>query len=208
MWLSVEGDLRFLSHRDLMRAAKRTFSRADLPIRYSQGFNPQPKLSLPCPRPVGVCSREDLLVVVMDGHPAPGRMLDLLNAAAPAGMRFLRADRLADSARPLPLSMRCELPVPPDRIGPLRDRLAELRRMKSWPVERPISHRRARATAYEALDLRPLVADIRLEGERLCMELVRHDGRWARPGEVLRLTGLDEKADLARTVRTKVQYEM
>ena len=64
--LSVEGDLRFLSHHDMMRAMERLVCRAKLPLKYTQGFNPRPVLSLSLPRPVGVASRAELLVVTLE----------------------------------------------------------------------------------------------------------------------------------------------
>ena len=57
---SIEGDLRFLSHHNTMKMLERCMVRAKLPIRYSQGFNPQPRFSLPLPRPVGVASDAEL----------------------------------------------------------------------------------------------------------------------------------------------------
>jgi uncharacterized protein (DUF2344 family) len=42
----VEGDLRFLSHHDCLRAMERLAARARLPVRYTQGFNPRIKMSI------------------------------------------------------------------------------------------------------------------------------------------------------------------
>ena len=63
---AVEGDVRFLSHLDVLRAIERIAARAGLPLRYSRGFNPRPKFSVPHPRPVGVAARRDLLVLSLD----------------------------------------------------------------------------------------------------------------------------------------------
>ncbi|MBN1844663.1 MAG: DUF2344 domain-containing protein, partial [Sedimentisphaerales bacterium] len=46
LWFDVEGDLRFLSHRDTLRCWQRALTRATVPLRYSQGFNPHPRLVL------------------------------------------------------------------------------------------------------------------------------------------------------------------
>ena len=51
LWFAIAGDLRYLSHRDTMRAWQRVFVRAQMPLRYSQGFNPHLRFSLPLPRP-------------------------------------------------------------------------------------------------------------------------------------------------------------
>jgi len=57
----VGGALRFLSHAETLRLFQRACVRAGINIRYSQGFNPRPRLSLPLPRPVGVESDDELL---------------------------------------------------------------------------------------------------------------------------------------------------
>jgi radical SAM-linked protein len=57
----IGGNLRFLSHAETLSLFQHAFVRAGIPVRYSQGFNPRPKLSLPLPRPVGVASDDELL---------------------------------------------------------------------------------------------------------------------------------------------------
>ena len=206
--LTVEGDLRFASHHDLMRVIERTASRANLPLRYTQGFNPRPKLSLVCPRPVGITTRDDLLVLSLDSPIEIDDLTARLNDCAPKGMRFARARKLEGSHSPRPLTARYELTVRSEMVPPLQERIAELLHMQRWDVERVVRSRRAKTTTAKTIDLRGLVADLNLTGGRLCMTLVPQGDRWARPAEVLQLVALDPRADLARMVRTEVEYEM
>ena len=60
---AIKGDLRFLSHQDTLRLFQRAFNRAGIPIRFSEGFNPRPRISIAMPRPVGVESCDELLVI-------------------------------------------------------------------------------------------------------------------------------------------------
>ncbi|MFQ5886684.1 MAG: TIGR03936 family radical SAM-associated protein, partial [Anaerolineae bacterium] len=46
-------EIQYISHLDMMRLWKRTLRRANLPLAYSKGFNPQPKISIAAPLPVG-----------------------------------------------------------------------------------------------------------------------------------------------------------
>lgn len=55
-----------MSHIETMRLFQRACVRADIPLRYSQGFNPRPKLSLPLPRTVAVESYDDILCIYLD----------------------------------------------------------------------------------------------------------------------------------------------
>jgi radical SAM-linked protein len=59
----IGGPLRFISHAQTLSVFQRACVRAGIEIRYSQGFNPRPKLSLPLPRPVGVTSDDEMLCI-------------------------------------------------------------------------------------------------------------------------------------------------
>ncbi len=67
----VEGSLRFLSHAETLRLLQRACVRAGLALRYSEGFNPHPKFSLPLPRPVGVESEDELLCLWVEREALP-----------------------------------------------------------------------------------------------------------------------------------------
>lgn len=208
LWFAVEGDLRFLSHRDCARAMERLAARAALPLRFSQGFNPHPALALICPRPVGVASRDDLAVIALVEPMAPDSILRAVNAEAPPGMRFLRACRLAGGRAPRARAARYEWPVPPDRRAGLEARLRQFRAAESAPVRRRRSAGPGRQDGPAVtIDLKPLAPEIALEGDRLRWVLAPVKDTWARPGEVLEALGLDAQADLAGVVRTAVDYE-
>ncbi|HZK24253.1 MAG TPA: TIGR03936 family radical SAM-associated protein [Oscillospiraceae bacterium] len=68
IWIKFtkEQPLRFLSHLDLMRLWQRAIRRARLPVVYSQGFNPHPKMSFAAALPVGVTSEAEYLDVHFD----------------------------------------------------------------------------------------------------------------------------------------------
>lgn len=64
----VTGQLGYLSHQETSRMFERAFLRSGTPVRYSEGFNPRVRMSLPFPRTVGVESVGDLLVVAIAGE--------------------------------------------------------------------------------------------------------------------------------------------
>ncbi len=211
MWLTVDGDLRFLSHHEMMRAMERLLARAQVPLKYSQGFNPRPRLSLASPRPVGVASQQDLLVAAMDRPLEPAEtsaMLERLNAQAPRGLHFTGAQAADGPVAHRPKLAAYELVLEAGQCAQVSERLSALDSQADWPVQRlGPADRRSGARAARTLDLRPLVARLELEGNVLKLELVPQGDLWARPAEVLGLLGLDERADLARLVRTRVEYE-
>ena len=210
----IESDLRFLSHRDTVRAVERAAARAKLPVKYSQGFNPRPILSLACPRPVGVASQADLAVMHLT-EPMPAEtLLGLLNAQAPDGMTFARAEVLQAKAPPQARRVDYDAPIEQAGQAKLAGLASKFNQADAWPVERgadrsaqgatgPAKARRART-----IDLKSLVRDLRLEDGRLRFSLVSDGQVWARPGEVLEAVGLDGRTDLARLVRTNVRYDL
>jgi len=113
------GPLRFTSHRDFARAFERAIHRAGVPIAYSQGFSPHPKVSYASAAPTGVASeaeyleiglREqvdlDLLMRALDAALSPG--LDVVEAVESPGGSL--ADRI-DAGR-----WRVELPGVADEV--------------------------------------------------------------------------------------------
>lgn len=210
----IESDLRFLSHRDTVRAVERAAARAKLPVKYSQGFNPRPILSLACPRPVGVASLADLAVMQLTEEMPAEKLLGLLNSQAPGGMTFTRAEVLQAKAPPQVRRVDYDAPIEQERQAKLADLAAKFNQADSWPVERgadvPAQGARSPAKARRArtIDLKTLVRDLRLEDGRLRFSLASDGQVWARPGEVLEAVGLDGRTDLARLVRTNVQYDL
>jgi uncharacterized protein (DUF2344 family) len=59
----IDGILRFLSHSQTLSMFQRAVIRADISPQYSQGFNPRPKISLPLPRPLGIESDDEVMVM-------------------------------------------------------------------------------------------------------------------------------------------------
>ena len=208
--MAIDGDLRFLSHRDCMRAVERIATRARLPLKYSQGFNPRPALSLICPRPVGVTTKDDLLLMSLEADVTEQELVDQLNRHTPRGMRFGPARALQGKETPRPRSIDYTLELHADQADEVARKLTSLQQAESWPVERLVTARRRarrRATHTRIVDIKELVTSLQLAGQVLTMTLRTRGDLWPRPGEVLRLLGLDERADLARMVRVAVEYE-
>jgi len=58
-----DKNLKFISHLELMKTVERIFRRMELPLKFTQGFNPHPKISFAAPLPVGVSSESEYLDV-------------------------------------------------------------------------------------------------------------------------------------------------
>ena len=186
---SVDGPLRYASHLERTRVWERAARRAGLPLAYSGGFNPRPRIQVAAALPVGFAADEELLDLWMEEPVAPEEAARALGATLPEGLTVLRVEE-ADPAEPaLPTRVRAmeyetsvetELPV-----EEVRRRVEELLAAPSLP-----RHRRGRA-----YDLRPLIQELRVEkGDpgwlTLTMVLSAWEGATGRPEEVLDALGL------------------
>ena len=92
---SKTDPLGLLSHRELMTAIERAARRAGLPLMYSQGFHPAPKLSFGPPLGVGVKGTREYLDLCLFRHVPPDEAAALLNGKLPRGIRVNGACALA-----------------------------------------------------------------------------------------------------------------
>ena len=85
------GPLRFTSHRDFARAFERALRRAAVPIAFSQGFTPHPKISYASAAPTGVGSEAEYLEIGLQAEVDPAQLRLALDAALSPGLDVLEA---------------------------------------------------------------------------------------------------------------------
>ncbi|WP_306216024.1 TIGR03936 family radical SAM-associated protein [Actinoplanes sp. RD1] len=85
------GPLRFTSHRDFARAFERSLRRAGVPIAFSQGFTPHPKISYASAAPTGVGSEAEYLEIGLQAPVDPAQLIVALDAALSPGLDVLDA---------------------------------------------------------------------------------------------------------------------
>ena len=93
------GKMRFASHRDVARAFERGVRRAGLPIAYSAGFTPHPKISYAGGVPTGVASEAEYLSLALTSRQAAMHVGERLNAALPDGIEVIDVTEDADGPR-------------------------------------------------------------------------------------------------------------
>jgi radical SAM-linked protein len=115
------GRLRFTSHRDFSRAFERALVRARIPMAYSSGFNPHPRISYAGASPTGAASEAEYLEIGLADKVDPARLAADLDEALPDGLDVLEvveatpgglSDRLEASR------WRIDLPLPLDAVEP------------------------------------------------------------------------------------------
>jgi radical SAM family uncharacterized protein/radical SAM-linked protein len=82
------GNVRYLGHLDLSRTMLRAFRRARLPLSYSQGFNPKPRVAFGPALPLGVASEGEYVDLELHSLVDPEATVATLNSELPKGIRF------------------------------------------------------------------------------------------------------------------------
>lgn len=80
--------MRFTGHLDLYRAWERAFRRAGLPLAYSQGFKPHPRIQIAAALPLGFTSSNDLMDVWLEEDLSPEIIRSRLEAVLPPGLQI------------------------------------------------------------------------------------------------------------------------
>ncbi len=151
------GDLRLVSHHDLMRCLERMARRAELPLAQSQGFNPRPKIAFALALALGIEGHHEVVEMELADPLEPAEVLRRLAAVSPPGLDWLDAEANAPGRPAQATAVGYELPVPADRRDAARAALAALPGQERWPYTR---HRPDRTTE---IDLRPFVLDADLD---------------------------------------------
>lgn len=199
---AVQDDVRFISHHDTMRMFERALARTELPVRFSEGFNPRPRLSLPLPRPVGVATRSDVLTFELDNPIDPPEALRQLAAQMPQGVSLLEAWR-PQGFRPMrPESATYVVELSGEGIDPVRAKVRTILEASTWPIERDAGH----SGPGKVMDLRSYLLDATVDDRRLHWTVRVTGGGSIRPSEFLAAVGLDPVQWRHRTCRTAIAW--
>ena len=102
-----ESHIKFIAHLDLMRTIHKVIRRSELPVAYSQGFNPHIQCSLAQPLSVGVYSEGEYMDLILVEDMPIGEVISRLNEKTASGIKFISAKKfiLIDNEKKLPQAM-------------------------------------------------------------------------------------------------------
>jgi radical SAM-linked protein len=86
---SRSEELKYITHLDLMRLWQRVLRRADIPLVYSQGFSPHPRISLAAPLAIGVTSSSELMDIYLERRLSPHFFIKSVKEQLPRGIDIL-----------------------------------------------------------------------------------------------------------------------
>lgn len=206
------GRLRFTSHRDFQRAFERALRRAEVPMAYSAGFTPHPKVSYANAAPTGTGSEAEYLEIALTEHRDPRTLWALLDESLPDGLDITDAVE----ARTSGLADRLTASVWELRLDGVEPEAAEraaaaFRAAETVEVQRRTKNgmrtfdARAAVVSLDGLGPEALASRADRPTDKPCAILrlvVRHVTPAVRPDDVL--SGLRAVADLAPPVPAAV----
>lgn len=163
----VTGTLRFLSHMESYVMLQRALIRTELPIAWSEGFNPRPRMTLPLPRTTGLETRLDRLCVLLgpESDVEASAACDILAAQLPVGCVLTEAQIESAPCSWQPVAAEYHVRLVP-QTGVQEDVSAVLRRIEAadtWVIDRVT----APGKKSKTLDARPFLEQMRLDGDTL-----------------------------------------
>ena len=205
---SKQGALRYTGNLDLHRLWERAARRAELPLAYSQGFHPQPKINLAVALPLGFSSRCEVMDMKLETDIPLDDLPARLQATLPRDIQVLKAEQVDDNAPALQTQMdsaEYEVTLTEAVSGSeLERKIASVMESTSLPRER-------RGKPY---DLRPLIRELSLtpcpspsgrgDGVRVFMHLLARENATGRPEEVLDVLGIEFEG--TRIERSRLRF--
>jgi radical SAM-linked protein len=210
---SKSGALRYTGHLDLQTTWERTIRRAGLPLAYTHGFHPGPRIQIASALPLGFIGRAEIVDIWLQepvGTGLAGAWVDTLQPAAPPGLTILSVEQVDEAGpalqtRVVSAEYAATLLDPVDQAE-LAQRLAAALNTESLPRERRGKPYNLRPL-IEALSILPVAqlaptpsqsgldatsgnGQVGGQGLKIFMRLAARDGATARPEAVLEVLGI------------------
>ena len=195
-----QGALRYTGHLDLHKLWERAARRAKLPLAYSQGFHPQPKMNMAAALPLGFSSRCEVMDIRLEHDITLEDLPTRLNGTLPSGLQVVGVQQVDDREPALQTQVKAaEYEV---TLTEALDR-SELQRRIDSVIESKAIPRERRGKMY---DLRPLIDELTLlTDDKIFMRLAAREGATGRPEEVLDMLGIAFEG--TRIERTRLIFQ-
>jgi radical SAM-linked protein len=180
------GWLKYTSNLDVQKLWERAIRRAHLPLAYSQGYHPKPRMNLAAPLPLGFSSSAELIDIWFTEEIQASEIQERLNGMFPSGIEIQKVKQIELSGASLQslvaageyiIELRINLPA-----KDLEDKVAAI--LQSETI--------IRTRRNKEYDLRPLIQDLHIiDSHRLATRLTMLPKATGRPEEVLQAMQID-----------------
>ena len=175
--------LRHIGHLDIQRAMQRALRRSGLPVSYSKGFNPHILLTFASALATGAMGEKEILDVSLDAPVEADAFMAAMNAALPPDMQLSFAKPMEDRHPALMAMVRAadyELTI---QDGEAARTLS--RALSGFLDQESITAMRKSKSGMKECDIRPLIHDLRMEGNILTDRLTLTEASTCKPDMLL-----------------------
>lgn len=193
------GDLRLVSHHDLMHCFERLFRRAEIPFRTTQGFHPKPRMVFALSLALGIVGCDEVVEVELNHPVDAAEIKHRLAGQTIPGLEILDVRSIDRTTKAQPRRVHYRMPVPAGRSTDVPERInALMQSTEHWfERQRPKPRR---------FNLRPFLHDLHLENGYLQMSLWVTPTGMARPDEVIEILELSDLLQAGTLLeRTKLE---
>jgi radical SAM-linked protein len=181
------GRLRFLSHHDLQRLFERALRRSELPIRFSEGYNPRPIIAFPTALGLGIESDDEIMEFELSSWVAPKQIEERLGVQMPEGCRITSVETFLRKDRSFIDFVEYEAACPAQ---------GATARLDDFLGKKEVRIDRTSDKGTRTIEIRQYVMALEREGDRLLLRVRVTDGGTAKPEEILRAVGIEIRPDV------------
>lgn len=190
------GTLKYTGHLDTAKVWERVLRRAQIPVLYTKGFNPRPRLQFATATPLGITSECELLDVWLREGVSPGAIPERLTPLSPGDLWISQAIEVPIASPSLPTLVRAATYRIhfPDGLAPgqLSQRVESLLRAETLPLRQEKKKRGKRY--FSEKEVRPLIRQlIPKDDQNLQATLATGEKGNLRPRDLILLLGLQEE---------------
>jgi len=188
---SIEGNLRYVSHKETMSIFQRALVRCGVNICYSGGFNPRCKLSLPLPRSVGVESDDELLCVIVSGELGDEELQSRISSQMPEGCNIFKIELLEGRHVFRPDRAVYEFALSEGISGSMADNLQTVRRALGGAGELFVERFGGAGKSVRRIDVSVYIESVECEQNVLTVKCAVTPKGSVRVDEILQLLGIE-----------------
>ena len=175
--------IRHIGHLDIQRSVQRGLRRSGLPVAYSNGFNPHILITFASALSTGACGKREIMDVTMAEDVSAEEFLERMNKAMPPEMQLSEARPLDQKHPALMASLRAAeydlLIWDPGQAGKLTAAIPAMMAKETVPAMRKTK------TALMECDIKPLIYDLKGEGQHILATLVLTEREACKPGMLI-----------------------
>jgi radical SAM family uncharacterized protein/radical SAM-linked protein len=195
------GPAKYFAHLELIKIFTRALRRALIPLRFSEGFHPAPRISFESALPVGIESSQERFVVQVPHHVAPASIVERVNEQLPDGLTITGCTVLIHPP-PAPRPNTCHYTVVLKDGTFSETKLNHFLKSATWPLTRTNQKGRTRT-----IELKQAITRLHLvPPNTVQMALNLSPGYYVRPTDVLgSIFGLSERTLKLATIIKQAQ---